>query len=499
MEQFTTTILRRSSDPVVIVGLGEGRVVDVNDAFLAITGYTRQALVGRPGHDLFIGLGEEADSRIVEVLRRLGSVTDVPVGLWTSSQELRVADLSALVLATEGQHDALCTIREVRDPTPEQRRSVAWNELDGILRPGGTWPAVHRALRTLGRCLGWELGALWRSVPPLDILSCVAIWRSPQSPLGPVEEAIRYARLPSPGMEALRQVRLRGEPMWIPDALTDPELSQAQVVVGEPMRGWLAFPILSSEGVIGVVEFTSSETRQPDPELLRILEGFGRLLGRLLEDVEARDLCLVDEAETVRMATLNPSPQTVPHTFRDLAVAVRAASQALERHPTLPHVERTAVLGELTAAIGKLNRLLEQAIRSNGDGPSTLASPAAPTEVGAALPTGLTLKAVSRRTGIPAATLRTWEHRYGFMRPRRSPSGHRLYGEAEIARIEKVKYLVEQGVRIGAAMKAVVEEAADNGLAEESRQARAQSQSREDGKYGEVYRLDPRSPRGRRP
>jgi DNA-binding transcriptional MerR regulator len=300
-------------------------------------------------------------------------------------------------------------------------------------------------------------------------------------------------------MEALRQVRLRGKPMWIPDASTDSEFSQAQVVFGEPIRGWLAFPILSSEGVIGVVQFVSSETRQPDPKLPRILEGFGRLFGQLLKDVEAPDLRLVDETETIRTGIPNPSPQTVPDAFRDLAGAVRAASQALERHPTLPHVERTPVLGELTAGIGKLNRLLEHAIRSNADGPPTSASPAASTEVSAALPTGLTLKAVSRRTGIPAATLRTWEHRYGFMRPRRSPSGHRLYGEAEIARIEKVKYLVEQGVRIGAAMKAVIEEAAGDGLADESKQADDQSQSREDGKYAEVYRLDPGSTRGRRP
>jgi hypothetical protein len=106
------------------------------------------------------------------------------------------------------------------------------------------------------------------------------------------------------------------------------------------------------------------------------------------------------------------------------------------------------LLGELTAGVVKLNRLLNDA------GGAPVQPPGPP-----ALPAGLTLKAVSRRTGIPAATLRTWEHRYGFIRPRRSPTGYRLYGEEEIARIEQVKYLVEQGVRIGAAMEAVRREA----------------------------------------
>jgi DNA-binding transcriptional MerR regulator len=74
-----------------------------------------------------------------------------------------------------------------------------------------------------------------------------------------------------------------------------------------------------------------------------------------------------------------------------------------------------------------------------------------------AVPAGLTLKAVSRRTGIPAATLRTWERRYRFLRPERASNGYRSYGEEEIARILHVKHLLEQGVRIGQAMETVEE------------------------------------------
>jgi PAS domain S-box-containing protein len=44
-------------------------------------------------------------------------------------------------------------------------------------------------------------------------------------------------------------------------------------------------------------------------------------------------------------------------------------------------------------------------------------------------PTGLTLKAVSRRTGIPAATPRTWNAAMGSSAPVRSANGYRLHGE----------------------------------------------------------------------
>ena len=35
---------------------------------------------------------------------------------------------------------------------------------------------------------------------------------------------------------------------------------------------------------------------------------------------------------------------------------------------------------------------------------------------------------VAEMTGIPAATLRAWERRYGIPSPERTASGYRLYG-----------------------------------------------------------------------
>src|SRR5215218_9595439 len=161
-----TEILRRSSDALVIIGLADGRVLDVNEAFFTVTGHARDELVGRSSRDFFIGLGQTGDPTAVEALQDLGSLADVPIGLWNRSGELRVGDLPALVLELEGRRDALCMIRKVRDPTPGQRRLVAREELDRILRSGDRGSgAATRALRVVGRSLRWELGALWQGTP----------------------------------------------------------------------------------------------------------------------------------------------------------------------------------------------------------------------------------------------------------------------------------------------------------------------------------------------
>src|SRR5882757_8998107 len=45
---------------------------------------------------------------------------------------------------------------------------------------------------------------------------------------------------------------------------------------------------------------------------------------------------------------------------------------------------------------------------------------------------GIRTNAAAEMLGISTSTLRTWERRYGFPRPVRSPGGHRHYALAEI-------------------------------------------------------------------
>jgi DNA-binding transcriptional MerR regulator len=64
---------------------------------------------------------------------------------------------------------------------------------------------------------------------------------------------------------------------------------------------------------------------------------------------------------------------------------------------------------------------------------------------------GLNIKAVERRTGVPAATLRKWEQRYGVPTPARTSGQQRLYSEIEIARVEWIKARLADGYRISVA------------------------------------------------
>ena len=62
---------------------------------------------------------------------------------------------------------------------------------------------------------------------------------------------------------------------------------------------------------------------------------------------------------------------------------------------------------------------------------------------------------VARRTGIGVSTLRAWERRFGFPEPQRSPSGQRVYTDADIERVNAVSRLVAEGLTLSAAMARV--------------------------------------------
>jgi DNA-binding transcriptional MerR regulator len=59
----------------------------------------------------------------------------------------------------------------------------------------------------------------------------------------------------------------------------------------------------------------------------------------------------------------------------------------------------------------------------------------------------LSIGALSRATGIPVETLRTWEGRYGFPVPERRPSGHRVYALSTVPRLRRIAEALARGHR----------------------------------------------------
>lgn len=57
----------------------------------------------------------------------------------------------------------------------------------------------------------------------------------------------------------------------------------------------------------------------------------------------------------------------------------------------------------------------------------------------------------ARLSGLPVATLRNWELRYGLVIAQRTQGGQRLYSPADVERLSVLKRLVDQGLSAGEA------------------------------------------------
>ena len=66
------------------------------------------------------------------------------------------------------------------------------------------------------------------------------------------------------------------------------------------------------------------------------------------------------------------------------------------------------------------------------------------------------IQTVAEMTGIPAATLRAWERRYGIPSPERSSSSYRLFSDHDVGSIRKLKALCDEGMAPAEAARMVV-------------------------------------------
>jgi len=172
-------------------------------------------------------------------------------------------------------------------------RKMAEKHLSGSLsvtRIVAESPALAEALpRMLQRICGtfsWEVGAMWAVDSDRNVLHCLRVWPShgPAEGRGASEfETLSRELEFAPGVGFPGRVWKILKPAWIPDVTKDDNFPRGQAAAAEGLHAAFAFPILSGEKFLGVMEFFSREIREPDEELLAIFGGIGTQIGQFLE------------------------------------------------------------------------------------------------------------------------------------------------------------------------------------------------------------------------
>lgn len=102
-------------DLMALSTLDEGLYLEVNDAFLEMTGYERHEVIGRTALDLEIWACSEQRNNLVQQIKDHGSIKDFELQLRLKSGEIRWFSLSGEILNIGGKLHLLNTTRDITE------------------------------------------------------------------------------------------------------------------------------------------------------------------------------------------------------------------------------------------------------------------------------------------------------------------------------------------------------------------------------------------------
>jgi signal transduction histidine kinase/DNA-binding response OmpR family regulator len=114
------------------------------------------------------------------------------------------------------------------------------------------------------------------------VLRCAEVWVAPPRSLDALVDASRETTFPR-GVGLPGRVWSTGRATWIADVTRDANFPRSAHAARDGLHGAFGFPIIGPGGFLGMMEFFSTEIREPDEALLALFQGVGGQVGQFIE------------------------------------------------------------------------------------------------------------------------------------------------------------------------------------------------------------------------
>ncbi len=301
-EEWLATTLCSIGDAVIAAD-SRGIVTFLNPVAESLTGWTLGEAKGRGLDEVFRIMNEETrrpvESPVTKVLRSglVVGLANHTVLIAKDGTERPIDDSGAPIKDDRGMVVGVVLVfHDITERRRAERRRNAEYAVTRVLSESASIEqAAPAVLQTICEGLGWDLGLLWRADRQVNLLRCRSGWHRPSDPVASFL-AHSQDRTFSLGVGLPGRVWMEGKAAWIPDVLRDPNFPREPLAAQAGLRGAFAFPILLGREVLGLLEFYSRQTRQPDEDLLAMMTSVGRQIGQFIERTEA-EAALADEKE----------------------------------------------------------------------------------------------------------------------------------------------------------------------------------------------------------
>jgi signal transduction histidine kinase len=152
-------------------------------------------------------------------------------------------------------------------------------------------PSAHDVLQFAAREIcsfaEWELGHAL--LVENGVLRSARAWHSEGALAAPEFQALTEQTEFPPGIGLPGRALATRKPVWIADLSREKNFPRLQTALECGVRCACAFPVLSGNEVVAVLEFFGLNTREPDQGLIEVMAQLGNQLGRAIERQTARE------------------------------------------------------------------------------------------------------------------------------------------------------------------------------------------------------------------
>ena len=314
-EQRFAKAFSANPHPMSLVTFDEGRIIEVNDSFVNLSGYARPELIGRNSLESLWELSIPR-SELIRQIREQGVARDLETRIQTRDNSYRILLLSSLVVDIGGQS---CILSVANDITERRKAEEEVRLLQSITMEVALAPDLDSALKVVlekvCQSTGWIIGQSWMPEADGTALKCGPAWFTNAEGLEDFRRGSENARLLS-GIGLPGRVWLSKQPAWVKDVSIDSNFPRAVLARETGLKAALALPILSGDEVIAVIEFFVREPRDEDERLVKVITAIAAQLDLAIERKRAEAQLRITQAElahVARVTTMGELAASIAH------------------------------------------------------------------------------------------------------------------------------------------------------------------------------------------
>jgi PAS domain S-box-containing protein len=274
----------------------DGRVTFMNSIAEELTGWSSDAAEGRSLPTVFTIVNEatrqSVESPVEKVCNEGGIVgmANHTLLIAKDGTERPIDDSAAPIRDSAGRMIGVVMVfREATEQRrKEQHRNARLAVTHALSQALPVKEAAKNVLAAVCAELLWDVGLFWRANDKGDRLECQAHWNREDAKLTEFTIVSRNRTFAS-GEGLPGRVWASKKPAWISDISKDGNFQRLPFAVDVGLQSAFACPVFIDERTLGVIEFFTRRSREPDADLLEVMGTVASNLSQFIERKAAED------------------------------------------------------------------------------------------------------------------------------------------------------------------------------------------------------------------